>query len=278
MKSGLLMFLSGITILSKRRIIDDVKRDSRQREEHRAKLGTNIAQWKIFLASCERYFVHNFLPDIRHPQVMSGCFVVSILSRVAMTIFIPNLGNRLTYFTASNHSGQWRIVSNRPVTGEGLNDASYLSLHHHPTDDNNHTQEVVPWQLCGVSSNTRYVTNQEKMDLEKVQAGLGRPEATCAALIPIRKNDTWWSLSQEDRRDIFETKSHHTANSMPFLPAIARKLHHGRDIGEAFDFYTWFEYAPEDAAAFEILVSKLRNSLEWTYVDREVDIRLERVE
>jgi hypothetical protein len=65
---------------------------------------------------------------------------------------------------------------------------------------------------------------------------------------------------------------------MPFLPAIARKLHHGRDIGEAFDFYTWFEYAPEDAAAFEILVSKLRNSLEWTYVDREVDIRLERVE
>jgi chlorite dismutase len=190
---------------------------------------------------------------------------------------LSNLGDRLTYFTASNHSGQWRIVSIKPVTGDGLDDASYLSLNHHRDDDTVNSTEV-PWQLCGVVSNTRYVTNEEKIELENIQAGLGRPQATCAALIPIRKTSTWWSLSQEERRDIFETKSHHTANSIPFLPAIARKLHHGRDIGEPFDFYTWFEYAPEDAAAFETLVSKLRSSLEWTYVDREVDIRLERVE
>lgn len=194
-----------------------------------------------------------------------------------MKINLSNLGDRLTYFNASNHSGQWRIVSNKPVRGEGLDDASYVTLNHHSDDDTLNAAEV-PWQLCGVASNTRYVTNKEKIELENVQAGLGRPEATCAALIPIRKNSAWWSLSQEERRDIFETKSHHTANSIPFLPAIARKLHHGRDIGEPFDFYTWFEYAPEDAAAFETLVTKLRSSLEWTYVDREVDIRLERVE
>jgi hypothetical protein len=32
----------------------------------------------------------------------------------------------------------------------------------------------------------------------------------------------------------------------------------------------------EDAAAFETLVRRLRATAEWTYVDREVDIRLER--
>jgi hypothetical protein len=43
-----------------------------------------------------------------------------------------------------------------------------------------------------------------------------------------------------------------------------------------FDFLTWFEYAPEHSDAFEDLVRKLRASKEWTYVDREVDIRLSR--
>jgi hypothetical protein len=62
------------------------------------------------------------------------------------------------------------------------------------------------------------------------------------------------------------------------LPAIARRLHHCRDLGpdEPFDFLTWFEYAPADAGAFEDLVGTLRDSPEWRYVDREVDIRLAR--
>ncbi|MFN8889797.1 MAG: chlorite dismutase, partial [Cyclobacteriaceae bacterium] len=59
--------------------------------------------------------------------------------------------------------------------------------------------------------------------------------------------------------------------------AIARKLYHCRDIGEPFDFLTWFEYAPEHATAFEDLVGKLRETEEWKYVDREIDIRLTRV-
>ena len=46
--------------------------------------------------------------------------------------------------------------------------------------------------------------------------------------------------------------------------------------GEPFDFLTWFEYAPEDAGAFEDLVGSLRGTEEWTYVEREVDIRLAR--
>ena len=185
---------------------------------------------------------------------------------------LSNLGDRLTYFTAGN-AGQWKIRSVSPVTGEGLADtASHLSLAHAAA-----AASTAPvWTLRGVSSNTRYVTNNEKAELLSKQSGLDRPEATRAALIPIRKNAAWWALSQEERRDIFETESHHTANSMPYLPAIARKLHHCHDIGEPFDFLTWFEYAPENADAFEKLVATLRASKEWTYVDREVDIRLER--
>jgi len=107
---------------------------------------------------------------------------------------------------------------------------------------------------------------------------LGRPEATEAALIPIRKVDAWWALSQDERRAIFEERSKHISTSLAYLPAVARCLHHGRDLGEPFDFLTWFEYAPGDAAAFEELVDRLRATEEWSYVEREVDIRLTRAD
>ena len=66
------------------------------------------------------------------------------------------------------------------------------------------------------------------------------------------------------------------ATGLDYLPAVARRLHHGRDLGEPFDFLTWFEFAPEHAAAFEGLVRRLRETEEWTYVEREIDIRLAR--
>jgi hypothetical protein len=62
------------------------------------------------------------------------------------------------------------------------------------------------------------------------------------------------------------------------LPAVARRLYHARELGEPFDFLTWFEYAPSDASRFEELVAALRDSEEWRYVDREVDIRLRAVD
>ncbi len=33
---------------------------------------------------------------------------------------------------------------------------------------------------------------------------------------------------------------------MRYLLAVARRLYHCRDLGEPFDFLTWFEYAPQD--------------------------------
>lgn len=61
---------------------------------------------------------------------------------------------------------------------------------------------------------------------------------------------------------------------LEYLPAVARRLHHGRDLGEPFDFLTWFEFAPERADAFEELVERLRETEEWAYVEHEIDIRL----
>jgi hypothetical protein len=53
-------------------------------------------------------------------------------------------------------------------------------------------------------------------------------------------------------------------------------LHHSRDLGEGFDFLTWFEYAPSHSEVFEELAGRLRETDEWSYVEREVDIRLTR--
>ncbi|HKY22780.1 MAG TPA: chlorite dismutase family protein [Vicinamibacterales bacterium] len=136
------------------------------------------------------------------------------------------------------------------------------------------------WLLRGITSNERYVVREEKGALVSKQEGLGRNASTRAALIPIRKNAAWWALAQDERREVFESQSRHIAIGLKYLPAVARRLHHCRDLGpdEPFDFLTWFEYAPSDAAAFEELVQALRASPEWEYVDREVDIRLTRTE
>ena len=106
------------------------------------------------------------------------------------------------------------------------------------------------------------------------QAPLGRPEATAAALIAITKSQEWWDLAQDERRAILEDRSHHIAIGLDYLPAIARRLAHGRDRQEEFDFLTWFEFAPSDAGAFDELLARLRATEEWSYVEREVEIRL----
>lgn len=133
------------------------------------------------------------------------------------------------------------------------------------------------WILRGLTSNERYVTREEKAELVAKQEGLGRPAARCAALIPILKSAEWWALSQDERRKIFEEQSAHIKIGMGFLPAIARRLHHCRDLStaEPFDFLTWFEYAPAEAAAFDDLTAQLRATPEWKYVTRESDIRME---
>ena len=173
-------------------------------------------------------------------------------------------------------SGAWRVTRVAPVKGAGLARTPALSVVHSLSIALPILPSITSWRVAGVASHVRYVERAEKDQLVAVQAGLGRPEATSAALIPIKKSAAWWELTQEERRQIFEDKSHHIAHSLKYLPAIARQLYHCRDLGEPFDFLTWFEYAPADADAFEELVATLRATEEWRYVEREVDIRVER--
>lgn len=169
--------------------------------------------------------------------------------------------------------GLWKIDSIRTVVGSGLPTASRLAVYE--------TLDPAPpvdgaWLLKGVTSNTRYTQRPEVEELAAKQAGLARTEAVCAALIPIRKTAAWWALAQDERRTIFEEQSRHIRIGLDYLPAVARRLHHSRELGEQFDFLTWFEYAPEHACEFEQMVQDLRRTPEWQYVDREVDIRLSR--
>jgi chlorite dismutase len=171
-------------------------------------------------------------------------------------------------------SGGWQVTSLSPVKGESLPPVPALSVVKNSAIALPLLPSPSSWRVAGVASHARYVERAEQTQLAEAQAGLGRTEATHAALIPIRKSSVWWDLTQEERRQIFEDKSHHIAGTLKYLPAIARQLYHCRDLGEPFDFVTWFEYAPEHAELFEELVGMLRATEEWTYVEREVDVRV----
>jgi hypothetical protein len=169
------------------------------------------------------------------------------------------------------HGGPWRIERVAAVAGEPLPVAQRLDVR--PTIDASATGF---WALRGVTGESRYVVRSEKNALDTASPSLGRPEATQAVLIPIRKSASWWGLPQDERRIIFEEKSHHISGSLKYLPRIARRLYHCRELGEPFDFLTWFEFAPEHASAFDELLVALRTTQEWSFVEREVEIRLSR--
>jgi len=171
-------------------------------------------------------------------------------------------------------SGSWAIERVEPVVGASLEPASRLEVVEGEAATLSDGKST--WVLRGVTSNDRYVSQLEHAVLVAKQESLGRATSTRAALIPITKSDAWWKLPQDERRRIFEERSHHIAIGLEYLPAVARRLHHGRDLGETFDFLTWFEFSPAHANAFEELVGRLRETEEWAYVEREIDIRLVR--
>jgi len=173
-------------------------------------------------------------------------------------------------------AGEWSIDRLDAVIGAGLAAGRRLDVVAGASADAPMPPGAA-WTLRGVTSNERYVERPERASLVAVQQPLGRPEATRAALIPVRKSERWWELTQDERRAVIEDRSHHIAVGLEYLPAVARRLQHCRDLGgEEFDFLTWFEFAPDSADAFEELVVRLRATEEWTYVDREVDIRVSR--
>jgi Chlorite dismutase len=170
-------------------------------------------------------------------------------------------------------SGLWSVERIAAICGAPIQTVRRVAILEGSGD---HTPSNPVWVLRGVTSHDRYVTADERKALNALSAPLGRPSSTAAALIPIRKSAEWWALPQDERRAIFEERSHHIAASLGYLPRIARRLHHGRDLGEPFDFLTWFEFAPADSGAFDELCGVLRATPEWSFVEREVEIRLAR--
>ena len=187
------------------------------------------------------------------------------------SIYRPRMSPPLPIVVTAGETGPWQITSIRALAGEGLAPARRLVVEEGQT-----AAAPGAWRLRGVTSHLRYTAEAERDRLASVQEGLGRPAALRAALIPIRKSEAWWALAQDARRAILEEKSRHIAIGLDYLPAVARRLIHSRDLGEPFDFLTWFEFAPEHESAFDTLLARLRATEEWRYVEREVEIRLAR--
>ena len=171
--------------------------------------------------------------------------------------------------------GPWKFAESRTIKDAPLPVIERLQI---VAGNVASTPAGAAWVLRGATSNERYVTRPEKEQLVAKSPALGRSEADCAVLIPIKKNAKWWAMTQDERRRIFEEQSHHTQIGLDYLPAIARRLHHCRDLSEVepFDFLTWFEFAKADTAEFDKLLARLRASDEWQYVEREVEFRLTR--
>lgn len=186
------------------------------------------------------------------------------------------MSTRLFSFIGGD-TGLWRVAEMEVIVGEPLPAARRLEI---ASSSEIPSDPHAAWILRGITSNERYVVREGRSQMVAKQQGLGRPEATCAALILIRKNVAWWALTQDERQNIFEEQSGHVKIGLQYFPTLARRLHHCRDLSEnePFDFLTWFEYAPPHVPAFNKLIAELRATEEWKYVEREVDIRLVREE
>src|SRR3989475_8070213 len=160
--------------------------------------------------------------------------------------------------------GSWRAVRVDPVVGVPLARISRLEV-----TEREAQPPIGDWVLRGVMSFERYVTRAERSLLEARQGSLGRPSATRAALIPVRKSAAWWDLPQDERRAILEERSHHIRNGLEHLPDVARRLYHSRAPGEPLDLPTWFAYGPDHAAAFVGVRGRPRGSARRGYVERQ---------
>lgn len=179
------------------------------------------------------------------------------------------MNNRYSFI--GGKKGKWQVLEVRGVIGLGLELVERVNV------VNDAVAELPldsTWVLQSFTSNIRYAMRDEVIALRAIQPSLDRSEAISGVLIPIKKTFQWWEMAQDERRAIFEEDSHHTAVGMEYLPGIARRLLHCRDLGEPFDFLTWFEFAPEHTKDFDELLVRMRSSKEWEYVEREVEVRL----
>src|SRR3970040_1353128 len=86
-------------------------------------------------------------------------------------------------------TGPWRVTEMEAIAGEPLPVVRKLEI---ASNSEIPSDPQAAWVLRGITSNERYVDREEKSQIVAKLLGLGRPEATCGALISIRKNAAWW--------------------------------------------------------------------------------------
>ena len=99
-----------------------------------------------------------------------------------------------------NTTGEWKVSCMETLKGDSLTAVSHLTK----VSSNLVQSEMGIWTLKGIVSNLRYTEKEDKEKLVAVQEDLGRPQATLAAFIPIRKSEQWRNLAQDERRKIMK--------------------------------------------------------------------------
>ncbi len=141
-------------------------------------------------------------------------------------------------------------------------------------------------QFHGIRQHLHYTSETQRQELSKD----ARPEVepsdhTTAVLIPIRKSEEWWKLSQDQRQAYFQksdTRPGHTAIGLKYVDRVFRKLYHSRYLNAAlgYDFLTYFEFEDVYVDDFKALLAELRDTNinpEWAYVNREFEIWMTKV-
>lgn len=193
---------------------------------------------------------------------------------IAQAVVLGVMADSITAFTGGA-TGPWRIRSITPVVGQTLAGAAALTLQPLPQPG----AQLPPseWAVLGKAGHLRYTVREEQRQLAHYLTPTDVPRHNRAAFIPISKSEQWWTLAQDERRAIMAETSQHIAIGLPYTEFIYRKLYHCRDLMQAYDFITWFEFAPDSEGMFDELVGRLRATEEWQYVVRETDVRLERI-
>ncbi len=141
-------------------------------------------------------------------------------------------------------------------------------------------------QFFGVTQHLHYTSYAQRQELDRRSIPELEPsDHTAAVLIPIRKSQEWWRLSQDQRQAYFQkTDTHegHTAVGLRYADQIFRKLYHSRYLGAVlkYDFLTYFEFMDVYKRNFRTLLSELRDTKdnpEWAFVDSEFEIWMTKI-
>src|SRR5262249_51271005 len=129
-----------------------------------------------------------------YTELRSSITEFKILS-VRPTKEVGNEMNARFFSFIGGVTGAWRVVNMSTIVGAPLPDVTRLDLGKETPQER---PDGKKWVRRGHTSSELYVPRSKKHHLAPRQPPLGRPHATCAALIPIRKAASWWDLAQDE--------------------------------------------------------------------------------